>query len=161
MCETRLRFTVPACRLRPQPGSGEGQVSCPHGLWVDDRDGTPKLAVADRSNNRIQYLSLKGDHLGFVKDGMRMPCHFKTRGEYMLVPDLRALVTILDKDNKVVTHLGDGIANMGGKRGVAREKYIDGEFIHPHDAIFLANGDILVAEWVPIGRVTLLKKADA
>ena len=31
-------------------------------------------------------------------------------------------------------------------------------FIHPHDAIFLQNGDILVTEWVPIGRITLLRK---
>jgi hypothetical protein len=33
--------------------------------------------------------------------------------------------------------------------------------VHPHDAIWLANGDILVAEWVPIGRVTLLRAAKA
>jgi len=29
--------------------------------------------------------------------------------------------------------------------------------VHPHDAIWLANGDVLVAEWVPIGRVTLMR----
>ena len=27
----------------------------------------------------------------------------------------------------------------------------------PHDAILLQNGDILVAEWLPIGRITLLR----
>jgi hypothetical protein len=28
--------------------------------------------------------------------------------------------------------------------------------VHPHDAIWLADGSILVAEWVPQGRVTRL-----
>ena len=33
-----------------------------------------------------------------------------------------------------------------------------GKFITPHDAIFLHDGDILVAEWLPIGRLTLLRR---
>jgi hypothetical protein len=33
--------------------------------------------------------------------------------------------------------------------------------VHPHGAKFLANGDILVGEWLPIGRVTLLKRIKA
>jgi hypothetical protein len=138
------------------PGKEKGQVSCPHGLWVDTRSGTPTLAVADRSNNRIQYLSLDGEHLSFVTDGMRQPCHFKTRGDILLVPDLSSVVTLLDKNNKVITHLGDG--HPSNLRGAPREQFIPGKFIHPHTAIFLKNGDILVAEWVPIGRITLLRK---
>ncbi len=143
------------------PGSDKGQVSCPHGLWVDSRGGgTPRLAVADRSNHRIQYFSLDGEHQGFVTTGMRQPCHFKTRGDILLVPDLDSVVTLLDKDNKVIVHLGDG--SEDGKpsslRGAPREKFIPGKFVHPHTAIFLKNGDILVAEWVPIGRITLLRK---
>lgn len=138
------------------PGSDKGQVSCPHGLWVDERSGTPLLAVADRSNARIQYLTLDGKHHSFVTEGIRKPCHFKTRGELMLVPDLDSVVTLLDKDNKVVAHLGDGYPSK--LRGAPRETFIDGKFIHPHDAIFLHTGDILVAEWVPIGRITLLRK---
>jgi hypothetical protein len=59
------------------PGSGEGQVSCPHGLWWDDR--VNRLAVADRSNNRIQYFAESGanqpwKHVSFVKDSMRQGC---------------------------------------------------------------------------------------
>jgi hypothetical protein len=36
--------------------------------------------------------------------------------------------------------------------------FTPGKFITPHAAIFLASGDILVAEWLPIGRLTLLRK---
>jgi hypothetical protein len=143
-----------------RPGSEKGQVSCPHGLWVDARGGTARLAVADRSNHRIQYFTFEGEHLSFVTEGMRQPCHFKLRGDEMLVPDLDSVVTILDKDNKVIVHLGDG--SQDGKasplRDAPREKFIPGKFVHPHAANFLKNGDIVVAEWVPIGRITLLRR---
>jgi hypothetical protein len=138
------------------PGKDKGQVACPHGLWVDSRSGKPRLAVADRGNRRIQYFTLDGQHESFVTEGIRMPCHFKTRGDIMLVPDLESVVTLLDKDNKVIVHLGDG--HPSGLRDQPREKFVSGKFIHPHTATFLRNGDILVAEWVPIGRVTLLRK---
>jgi DNA-binding beta-propeller fold protein YncE len=137
-------------------GSDTGKLNCPHGLFVDRRGKEPLLAVADRGNRRIQYFNLDGRHVGFVKDGMRQPCHFDTRGDLMLVPDLDSVITLLDKDNKVVAHLGDG--SPTDLRGKPRSEYRPGKFIHPHDAIFLKNGDILVAEWVPTGRITLLKR---
>jgi len=143
------------------PGGDIGKVSCPHGLWLDDRDHTPLLAVADRSNRRVQYFDLDGQHVKFVTDGIYLPCHFSIRGKEMLVPDLESVVTVLDENNKVIVHLGDGhLTNGQGSdlRGHPRKDFIPGKFIHPHDAIFLQNGDILVAEWVPIGRVTLLRK---
>ncbi|MCB9846511.1 MAG: hypothetical protein H6811_11065 [Phycisphaeraceae bacterium] len=138
------------------PGSGKGQVSCPHGLWVDDRSGSPLLVVADRSNRRIQYLTLNGEHVGFVSEGVRLPCHFSFRDGVMLVPDLESVVTLFDTENRVLAQLGDG--HPSSLRGAPREQFIEGKFIHPHDAIWLASGDILVAEWVPIGRVTLLRR---
>jgi len=142
------------------PGAGEGQVSGPHGLWWDDRVGT--LAVADRSNNRIQYFGATPGgkpwrHVAFIKDGMRQPCHMKTRGDLMLVPDLASAVELLDADNKVVAALGDG--HPTSLRGAARKDFIPGKFVHPHSATFLSDGSILVVEWVPIGRVTRLVKA--
>ena len=146
-------------KIIARPGKDPGQVLCPHGMLVDTR-GTvftkePALAVADRGNRRIQYLSLDGKHLGFVTVGMRMPCDMKVRGDRMLVPDLESVVTIVDGKNAPVAHLCDG--HPSALRGAPRDKFIPGKFVHPHDAIWLANGDILVAEWVPIGRVTLLK----
>lgn len=146
-------------RIVARPGKDPGQVSCPHGMTVDLR-GTaftkePSLAVADRGNRRIQYLSLDGKHLGFVTTGMRMPCDMKVRGDRMLVPDLESVVTILDGANAPVVQLCDG--HPSSLRGAPREQFIPGKFVHPHDAIWLANGDVLVAEWVPIGRITLLR----
>ncbi len=138
------------------PGSDKGQLSCPHGLWIDDRGAVPRLLVADRSNHRLQYFCLDGRPEEIITEGIRQPCDFKTRGKLLLVPDLDSVVMILDGDNEVVARLGDGAPS--NLRGAPREQFIPGKFVHPHDAIWLPDGDILVAEWVPIGRITLLKK---
>jgi hypothetical protein len=117
------------------------------------------VVVADRANSRLQYFTMDGKHIKFDTDGMRQPCHFHTQGDLLLVPDLRSIVTVLDKNNKVAAALGDGttVANLPG-RGRPRSEFVGGKFVHPHSAKFLHNGDILVVEWLPIGRVTLLKK---
>ncbi|MBX3112883.1 MAG: twin-arginine translocation signal domain-containing protein [Fimbriimonadaceae bacterium] len=137
-------------------GDEPGKVNCPHGLWLDDRFGTPVLAVADRANHRMQYFDLDGQHIKFVTDGLRLPCNFDIRGKEVVCPDLDSVVTILDEDNKVVVQLGDG--HPSNLRAEPRSKFIPGKFINPHQAIYLANGDILVAEWVEVGRVTLLRR---
>lgn len=139
------------------PGKEEGKLSCPHGLWVDTRSGEPKLVVCDRGNNRLQYFSLDGKFQSMVTDGMRQPCHFHYNKDLALVPGLDMVVSILDKNNKVVADLCDG---EPGKdlRGAPRDQFIPGKFVHPHAAVWINNHDILVVEWVPIGRVTLLKK---
>ena len=139
-----------------RPGSGQGEVNCPHGLWLDSRGSTPRVMVADRGNRRIQSFDLDGKHIEFLTDGVRLPCDMKFRDGRMLIPDLESVVTILDEKGKPVAHLGDG--HPSALRGAPRDKFVAGRFVHPHDAIWLANGDILVAEWVPIGRVTLLRR---
>ena len=139
-----------------KPGSDAGFVREPHGLWVDNRGASPKLVVADRANHRLQEFDLEGKHLGFVTDGMRRPCHIHYNHGLVLVPDLDSIVTILDKDNKVVAGLGDGAPD--DLRDAPREKFIPGKFIHPHAAIWMNEKDILVVEWVPIGRITKLRK---
>lgn len=139
-------------------GDGEGQLQQPHGIWVDTRSAPARLVVADRANNRLQYFTLDGEHLSFVHDeaGIRQPCHFDLRHDLMLIPDLSSQVTILNGRNEVVARLGDG--HPTELRGAPREDFVPGKFVHPHDAIFTRDGDIIVAEWVPIGRVTLLRK---
>ncbi len=138
------------------PGSAAGKVQQPHGLWVDNREGAPKLVVADRANRRLQEFTLDGHHIRFVTEGMRQPCHIHYNHNLVLVPDLDSIVNILDKDNKVVAALGDGAPS--NLRDSPRDKFIPGKFVHPHAAIWINPKDIVVVEWVPIGRVTLLKK---
>jgi hypothetical protein len=142
-------------------GVEPGLMKTPHGIWLDDRAGrTPSLVVADRANARLQYFTLEGKHIGFVHD-LLFPAHFDIRGEVLLVPDLHARVSLFDKDNKPIVHLGDdpewrkkALAGMRMKP----ETCEPGKFIHPHDACFDRDGNIFVVEWVHTGRVTKLKK---
>jgi hypothetical protein len=141
-------------------GTEPGKLSCPHGIIVDTRNGRePILIVADRGNNRIQRFSLEGKHIDFV-EGTSMPCHFgfSSNGD-MVIPDLAARVTIMDRDNRVIEHLGDDSSSEGRKtRTLERNRFTAGKFITPHGACFDHAGNIFVVEWVEIGRVTKLRK---
>jgi len=142
------------------PGAEAGQLSQPHGICVDERDSTPVLIVADRRNNRLQRFTLDGQHAGFVK-GVNLPCHFHFRGDLMVVPDLAARVTLFDKNNNVILHLGEGPANYRELRVKSRDAFPHGQFVCPHGACFDRDGNIFVVEWVEIGRVTKLRKVAA
>jgi len=138
-------------------GSSPGQMSCPHGLIVDCRQGTPILTVADRGNRRLQQFDLEGRHIGFVKDELRAPCHFHERDGVMLIPDLESRVTLFDRNNRLITHLGDG-GHYKGIREQAREAFKEGKFVAPHGACFDHAGNIFVVEWVEVGRITKLRR---
>jgi hypothetical protein len=141
-------------------GVEAGKLNCPHGLIVDSRHvGDPILTVADRGNNRIQRFTLEGEHIDFVA-GTNMPCHFgfSMNGD-MVVPDLGARVTLMDRDNNVIGHLGDDSASEWQKtRTLGRDQFKPGKFIAPHGACFDHAGNIFVVEWVEVGRVTKLRK---
>ncbi|MFO0878578.1 MAG: peptidase [Gemmataceae bacterium] len=151
--------------VRSWGGTGDkaGQMRTPHGIWLDNRPGrTPSIVVADRANARLQYFSLEGKHLGFVKEVL-FPAHFDIRGEVLMVPDLHARVSLFDKENKALVHLGDDPewrkkVLAGFKVRSQPADWKDGKFVHPHDACFDADGNIFVAEWVQTGRVSKLKK---
>jgi hypothetical protein len=155
--------------VRTWGGTGDkpGLMRTPHGIWLDDRKGRePALVVADRANARLQYFTLDGKHVGFVKD-LLFPAHFDIRGEVLMVPDLHARVSLFDKDNKVIAQLGDDAdwrkkVLVQDKSGYVERRRPEqcpaGKFIHPHDACFDSKGNVFVVEWVATGRVSLLKK---
>jgi hypothetical protein len=151
--------------VRTWGGTGDepGKMKTPHGIWLDNRPGRDvSLIVADRANARLQTFTLDGKHIGIVKDVL-FPAHFDIRGDVLLVPDLHARVSLFDKDNKPIVHLGDDpewrktVLDGFKVRGNPKQ-WQPGKFIHPHDACFDKDGNILVVEWVQTGRVTMLKK---
>jgi hypothetical protein len=133
----------------------------PHGNFVDLRDpAKPILLVADRGNNRIVRYTLDDKPIDIIA-GTRSPCHFHEHKGVIVVPDLQSRVTLFDRDNRVIVHLGDG--NYQGEarqiRTTAdRSKFEPGKFIAPHGAIFDHAGNIFIVEFVEIGRVTKLRK---
>ncbi len=155
-------------------GNADDETACPHGIYCDTRDADhPMIVVADREHHRLQYFTLDGklDHLvknekpgqdGDDTGKFRRPCHFSQRGTQMLIPDLRGRVTVLDKDNNVIVQLGDNPnAGQRANNGVKEPALVPGAFCCPHGATFDKAGDIYVAEWLPYGRVTKLRKVSA
>jgi len=147
--------------------TGPGTTIWPHAIGIDTRGREPLLMVGERgANSRIQYFTLDAKPLHFVKDGVRWPSTFDFRNGLMLMPDLKAVVTLFDANNKLITHLGDGMRPDGktyeGIRAQPdRGVFTPGKFIAPHGACFDDDGNILVAEWVEIGRVTKLRRVSA
>jgi hypothetical protein len=148
------------------PGTGNGQFNTPHGIWLDNRPGREaSIVVADRANKRLQWFTLDGKHLKTL-DGFILPANIDSRNDVLLVPDLSARITLLDKNDQVITHLGEDPAwreqvlkdGMKLRRDEKGEKWVSGKFLHPHDACFDSAGNIYVAEWVQTGRITKLRK---
>lgn len=153
--------------VRTFGGTGDqpGQYKTPHGVWFDAREGRdPSVVVADRANARLQYLAPDGTPRSIVKE-VSFPAHFDIRDDLLLVPDLHARVSLFDRDNKVLAHLGydpDWTKEVldGFKVRADPSRWRPGKFVHPHDACFDADGNIYVAEWVATGRITKLEKVN-
>jgi hypothetical protein len=143
-------------------GKDNGKFACPHGIFIDTRSGEEEIVVADRGNVRLQYFKLDGTFLRLVNKELRHPCHFDEYKGDLLIPDLRGRVTLFNKSNELICHLGD---NPDQKKwagnGVPKTQWVDGQFIAPHGACYDKDGNIFVAEWVGPGRVTKLKRVGA
>jgi hypothetical protein len=134
-------------------------LDCPHGIILDARGSEPNLTVADRSNKRLQRFTLDGKHIDFVED-FPAPCHFNIyKNGDVVVPDLFARVTLLDRNNKVIEQLGDDSQSKYMEtRKMTRDHFTPGKFVCPHGACFDHVGNIFVVEWVEVGRVSKLTK---
>ena len=144
------------------PGDGQGTFKTPHGIWVDQRgDGDAEIVVADRAHNTLQTFSLDGDYKKTVAD-FGLPANIDTYQDLMLVPELVARVSILDKNHKTLATIGDDRERiLADKKKSIRgdeKRWQQGKFVHPHDACFDQDGNIFVAEWVTTGRVTKLSR---
>ena len=143
------------------PGDGNGKFQTPHGIWIDRRPGVKeRIVVCDRAHHTLQFLTMDGVHIETLK-GFGLPANIDTHGELMLVPELHARVTLLNPKNEVVAQLGADVERITKKVKNVRgdsSKWLDGKFVHPHDACFDKDGNIFVAEWVGTGRVSKLKR---
>lgn len=143
-------------------GDAEGKFRTPHGVWIDKREGrTPSIVVCDRAHHALQYFSMDGKYLETIK-GFGLPANAETWKNLLCIPELHARVTLLNEKNEVVARLGEDVARITAKDGGQirgdKSKWLDGKFVHPHDACFAADGSIFVAEWVGTGRISKLKK---
>ena len=73
--------------------------------------------------------------------------------------ELRGRVTILDKEGKVVTHLGENDRDeLKANFKTKPEDQRLGVFSAPHGLSFDSSGNLFVQDWNTTGRVTKLEK---
>lgn len=147
-------------------GDGRGTFNLPHGIWVDNRKGgDSEIVVADRANNQLQMFSMDGTYRKTVT-GFGLPANVDTFEDLMLVPELVARVSLLDRNHNTVATMGDDRARILADKEEAKnftirtdeKRWQQGKFVHPHDACFDREGNIYVAEWVRTGRVSKLTR---
>lgn len=142
------------------PGGEPGKMKTPHGLWLDTRGKEPLLLVCDRENHRLQWFTLDGEFVRLMDQGLKRPCNvWPLQDGGLAVADLVGRVTILDREDKVVCHLGDAADDsLKAKNGVGREHWRDGTFFSPHSVCADREGNLYVMDWNSLGRITKLAK---
>lgn len=143
-------------------GKGDGQFNTCHGINVDTRGEEPTLLIADRENGRLQSFTLEGEFIAVTTTGLRRPCAVVFHGDLAAVAELAGRAVVLDKDNKVVSVLGDN-PNKGQRANykVAPKDWTEGFFNAPHGLTFDNDGNLIITEWNANGRFAFLKKLDA
>ncbi|MGH9846337.1 MAG: peptidase [Blastocatellia bacterium] len=141
----------------------DGKFNTPHAIVIDTRTSPHSVLVTDRANHRLQWFSLDGKHVktldGTENDQLRLPATLHIRGNDLAIGDLGGRVTILDKENKLVTHIGDQMdPKKRATNKLPREQWLDGTFVAPHGITWDKQGNLYVEEWMAVGRVVKLKR---
>ena len=140
----------------------DGRFNTPHAVLIDTRGPEPLVLLTDRANHRLQWFTLEGKHVSTLSgdgDLLRLPATLSLRGTDIVVGDLSGRVTIFDKDNKLVTHLGDNIdPKKRATNKVPPDQWLDGQFIAPHGICWDQQGNLYVEEWLTSGRLVKLKR---
>ncbi|HRQ50018.1 MAG TPA: 6-bladed beta-propeller, partial [Agriterribacter sp.] len=126
-----------------------------HGITVDSRQGTPTLLITDRTRNCFKRFSLNGELIEVIELPGACVCRPVIHGDHLYAavlrsPDLNApgtgFVTILDKNNKVVSNIG-GMAPVYKEGRLQPMLQAEKIFVHPHDVCVDDEGSIYVAQW--------------
>ncbi len=158
------RFSRTGMHVQSWNGSegAAGPLKQPHGVGIDLRNAEPRVVVADRQNHRLQLFTLDGKYIDKVEEELRLPSKVVFRGDDMMIIDLKGRVTIFDKQNKVITQLGDNAdPALRGNYNVSPDKWKDGQFTSPHGGAWDSKGNLYVEDWNSFGRISKLKRVKA
>lgn len=125
-----------------------------HKIAIDTRFSPARIIALDRANFRVLHLSLEGKLLGVVATDLRYPSAVAIQGDYAVIGELHGRVTLLDKQGKVVAHMGTNeVADEIGSNKAPPTVWRTGVVTSPHGVTFDARGNIFVSEYNTSGRV--------
>lgn len=135
-------------------GTEHGQFNTCHGIWIKTvKNREPEVYIADRANGRYEVFSLELEYKRTIAgDFVRNPCCFYQHKDHLYVPDLAAMVTIMDVEDQPVAKLGDG-KEADGKTNRPDNTTNPARFAAPHALCVDSQGDFYILEWVDFGRV--------
>ena len=136
-------------------GIGDEHLDNVHGICIDTRQGTPTLLITDRTRTAFKRFSLEGKLLEVIHLPGACVCRPVIKGDYLYAAVLRSpnlnsinsgFITILSKDNQVVSNLGGTVPKYvnGQLQPMAQSEKI---LIHPHDVCIDDEGSIYVSQW--------------
>jgi hypothetical protein len=153
---------------------GGGPLACPHGGFIDRRNGkAPELYIADRMNMRVVVYDLEGRYLRSVGEGfLSSPSDFALWGDLLVVAELYGRLAVLDRSDVFVGYIGtepNAEATQGWPQrpGWPNDLAPDGrattpdlphrdQFNSPHSVATDADDNLYVSEWLIGGRYTRL-----
>jgi hypothetical protein len=136
-------------------GYGDIHFDNAHGITFDRRAGDTTLLITDRTRNCFKRFTKEGTLIEVLKLPGACVCRPVIHGDHLYAavlrsPDLNAVgtgfVTIIDKNNKVVS-------NIGGSEPTYTDNMLqpmhqtEKIFVHPHDVCVDRDENLYVAQW--------------
>ncbi|MBS1604634.1 MAG: 6-bladed beta-propeller [Bacteroidetes bacterium] len=136
-------------------GDGDQHFDNAHGICWDTRRSDHSLLITDRTRNCFKRFSKDGKLIDLIPLPGACVCRPVVHKDHLYAavlrsPDLKAegtgFVTILDKDNKVVSNLG-GSEPQYQDGHLQPMRQTDKLFVHPHDVCIDRDENLYVAQW--------------
>ena len=136
-------------------GQGDEHLDNAHGICWDTRRKDHSLLITDRTRNCFKHFSREGKLLEVIALPGACVCRPVIHKDHLYAavlrsPDLNAegtgFVTILDKDNKVVSNIGGSEPQYADGR-LQPMHQTDKIFVHPHDVCVDRDENLYVAQW--------------
>jgi len=141
-------------------GDGLKEFHTAHGMTLDTRYNPPRLLICDRNHQpkgRLLHYDLDGNFIAEVVTGLGMPTSVAIHGDFVSVPDLHGRVVILNKDNTIISVLGNNPdPGLGRNFKVPQEQWKEGIFSGTHGSYWDHDGNLYVQDWNVSGRIIKL-----
>ncbi len=136
-------------------GEGEHHLKNAHGVCIDTRQSEPTLIATSRTQQCFKRFTLDGNYINTIDLPGAFVCRPVIKNDklyagvcwsgYLLKPN-SGFITILDKDDKVITNLG-GTSPVYENNTLQKMTQNVGLFNHCHDVCIDDDENIYLCQW--------------